>query len=83
MKLVYFASVRQALGKPEETISVPASVTTVGGLATFLAAQGPAYAAVFSDPRSLRAAVNQVHARFADPVSDTDEVAFFPTVTGG
>ena len=83
MKLVYFASVRQALGKPEETLSVPGTVTTVRELAAFLAAQGPAYAAVFADTRSLRAAVNQVHARFAVPVSDTDEVAFFPPVTGG
>jgi sulfur-carrier protein len=83
VKLVYFASVRQTLGKPEESIAVPASVTTVSGLVSFLATQGPAYAAVFADPRTLRAAVNQVHARFADPVSDTDEVAFFPPVTGG
>lgn len=83
MKLVYFASVRQTLGKAEETISVPAAVTTVGELAAFLAAQGPAYAAVFADPRTLRAAVNQIHARFDAPVSDTDEVAFFPPVTGG
>jgi len=83
MKLVYFASVRQTLGKSEETISVPATVTTVSGLANFLAAQGPAYAAVFSDPRTLHAAVNHVHVRFEDFVSDADEVAFFPPVTGG
>ena len=83
MKLVYFASVRQTLGKAEETIAVPATVATVGELASFLATQGPAYAAMFADPRALRAAVNQVHARFDDPVSEADEVAFFPPVTGG
>ena len=83
MKLVYFASVRQTLGKSEETIAVPTGVATVGELAAFLAAQGPAYAAVFADPAGLRAAVNQVHARFDVPVGDADEVAFFPPVTGG
>jgi molybdopterin synthase sulfur carrier subunit len=83
MKLVYFASVRQTLGKPEEILSVPATVTTVGMLAAFLAAQGPAYAAVFADTARLRVAVNQVHARFEDRVGDDDEVAFFPPVTGG
>jgi molybdopterin synthase sulfur carrier subunit len=52
-------------------------------LAAFLAAQGPAYAAVFADTARLRVAVNQVHARFEDRVGDDDEVAFFPPVTGG
>ena len=83
MKLVYFASVRQTLGNTEEIIPLPDAVTTVSGLAAFLATQGPAYAAVFADPGTLRAAVNQVHARFEDSVSDADEVAFFPPVTGG
>jgi molybdopterin synthase sulfur carrier subunit len=83
MNVVYFASVRQALGKSEETISMPATITTVAGLAAFLAAQGPAYAAVFTDTARLRVAVNQVHARFEDLVGDADEVAFFPPVTGG
>jgi sulfur-carrier protein len=83
MKLVYFASVRQTLGKAEETIALPAGIATVADLAAFLAAQGPAYTAVFADTARLRVAVNQVHARLDEPVSDADEVAFFPPVTGG
>ena len=83
MKLLYFAWVRQKLGKGNETLALPGDITTVGALATFLAARGPAYAAVFTDLRPLRAAVNQTHARFDDPVGDGDEVAFFPPMTGG
>lgn len=83
MKLLYFASVRQTLGKGEETLSLPEGVATVGALAAFLARRGPGYAAVFTDLRPLRAAVNQTHASFDAPVGDGDEVAFFPPVTGG
>ena len=83
MRLLYFAWVRQSLGKGEETLAVPETVTTVAALMAFLTGLGPAYAAVFADPRRLRAAVNQCHARIEDPVGDADEVAFFPPVTGG
>ncbi|MDR3526118.1 MAG: molybdopterin converting factor subunit 1, partial [Rhizomicrobium sp.] len=82
MKLLYFAWVRQKLGKGEEERQIPEGVATVAALATYLAALGPDYAEVFSDPARLRAAVNQTHARFDAPVRDADEVAFFPPVTG-
>ena len=83
MTLLYFAWVRQILGKGEETLEVPAHIATVGELAAYLATLGPDYAQVFADPARLRAAVNQTHARFDAAISDGDEVAFFPPVTGG
>ena len=83
MKLLYFAWVRQKLGKGEEERQIPEDVATVAALATYLATLGPDYAKVFSHPARLRAAVNQTHAGFDAPVRDADEVAFFPPVTGG
>jgi molybdopterin synthase sulfur carrier subunit len=83
VKLLYFASVRQTLGTGEEDIALPAGITTVADLAAHLAARGPAYAAIFAAPKALRAAVNQTHAGFDAPVSEGDEVAFFPPMTGG
>lgn len=83
MKLLYFASVRQRLGKTEETLSVPDSVATVRDLAVYLTGLSPDYGAVFCDLRTLCAAVNQVHAGPDARVGDDDEVAFFPPVTGG
>lgn len=82
MTLLYFASVRQRLGKSEEALALPGTIASVGDLIAFLAGRGPEYAAVFSDPL-LRAAVNQCHALRDAPVTDQDEVAFFPPVTGG
>ena len=83
MTLLYFAWVRQKIGKSEETLALPADVATVAELAAWLAARGNGYAESFADLRRLRAAVNQTHVGFDAPISDGDEIAFFPPVTGG
>jgi molybdopterin synthase sulfur carrier subunit len=83
VKLLYFAWVRQRIGRSEEELAVPASVTKVAELIDYLRAQGPGYDAAFRDPKLIRAAVNQQHSGFDAPVKPTDEVAFFPPVTGG
>lgn len=83
MKLLYFASVRQKLGKSEEDRTLPQGIDTVGGLMAYLSTLGPEYGEAFKDPARLKAAVNQVHAGPHAPLCDSDEVAFFPPVTGG
>ena len=83
MTLLYFAWVRQKTGRGEETMELPANVRTVGELARFLRRRGAGYADAFVEPDRLRAAVNQEHVDFTAPLTDGDEVAFFPPVTGG
>lgn len=83
MTLLYFAWVRQKIGRSEEAIALPDGVATVGDLAAWLAKRGAGYAEAFADPKRLRAAVNQDHVAFDARVSADDEVAFFPPVTGG
>ena len=83
MTLLYFAWVRQRIGKSEEQLSLPAQVQTVSELIAHLRARGAGYAEAFAAPERLRAAVNQEHVPFDTPVRDEDEVAFFPPVTGG
>lgn len=83
MKVVYFAWVRQKVGRAEEEVSPPPEVRDVAGLVAWLATQGPGHAAAFADPRQIRAAVNQDFAPPEHPVGPGDEVAFFPPVTGG
>lgn len=83
MTLLYFAWVRQKIGKSEEQFDLPQNIATVGALAEYLCARGAGYADAFSDLKRLRAAVNQEHVQFDAPVSAHDEVAFFPPVTGG
>lgn len=83
MKLLYFAWVRQKIGKGEEDIARPANVATVRDLAAHLCALGPGYADALADLSRLRAALNQEHVVFDALIDDGDEVAFFPPVTGG
>ena len=83
MTLLYFAWVRQKIGKSEEQIPLPAKVATVADLVAHLRTLGGGYSDAFAEPRQLRAAVNQDHVSFDAEVCDHDEVAFFPPVTGG
>ena len=83
MNLLYFAWVRQKIGKSEETFALPAGIATVRALAGHLRARGGGYGDAFADLSRLRAAVNQEHVPFDAPVGPDDEVAFFPPVTGG
>ena len=83
MKVLYFAWVRQRIGLAEEDVSPPAEVRDVAGLVAWLAQRSPGHAQAFSDPRQVRAAVNQAFAPPETPVAPGDEVAFFPPVTGG
>ena len=82
-KILYFARMRQIIGKTEENITIPADVTTVSGLIDFLKGRDDAYASAFADPRIIRAAIDQAHAPLDASISGAREIAFFPPVTGG
>lgn len=81
--LRFFASVREALGVSQESVSLPAEVSTVGALRDFLIARGGAWAEALSHERALRMAFNQVMCEPGTQLRDGAEVAFFPPVTGG
>jgi molybdopterin synthase sulfur carrier subunit len=83
MKLLYFAWLRERIGKSGEDLTLPAQVTTLAELVEHLITLGDGYASAFCEPAAVKAAINQDFAKITDPVSDTDEVAFFPPVTGG
>jgi molybdopterin synthase sulfur carrier subunit len=81
--LLYFAWLRQKIGRSEERLALPDGVKTVADLIAHLRARGDGYADAFAGPARLRAAVNQEHAGFETALREDDEVAFFPPVTGG
>jgi sulfur-carrier protein len=83
MKVVYFAWVRERVGKPEEDIDPPASVATVAQLMHWLAARGEEYAQAFDNPQVIRAAINRTHVRPEATIAGAREIAFFPPMTGG
>ena len=83
MKLMYFAWLRQKIGRAEEDVELPAEVATVAELVAWLRARGPGYADALANGEVIKVAVNQEYARPGDPVGPDDEVALFPPVTGG
>jgi molybdopterin converting factor subunit 1 len=83
LTLLYFAWLRQKLGKSEETMALPPGIGDVRALVAHLRGLSPAHAEAFGDEGRLRAAVNQQHAGFDARITDKDEIAFFPPVTGG
>ena len=83
MKLLYFAHIRTRLDLAEETVTLPDTVANVAELLDWLASRGPRFAAVLENRKGIRVAVNQDFATPETPISDRDEVAVFPPVTGG
>ena len=83
MKIRYFAWVRERIGKPEEELAVPASVTTVAELVAWLIGRGEEYAYAFEQAKSIRAAIDKHHVRPDTAIAGAREIAFFPPMTGG
>ena len=83
MKILYFAWVRERVGKPEEEIEAPTEVATVGELMTWLAGRGEEYAHAFENPKVVRAAIDRTHVRPDASIGQAREIAFFPPMTGG
>ena len=83
LKLVYFAWVRERVGKAEEEIEPPASVKTIAELMRWLGGRGEEYAHAFSNPKVIRAAIDKSHVRPDAAIAGAREIAFFPPMTGG
>jgi molybdopterin synthase sulfur carrier subunit len=83
MKAVYFAWVRERIGKSDEDIAPPDSVTNVGELIQWLVGHGEEYSYAFENPEIIRAAIDQEHVKHSASITGAREVAFFPPMTGG
>ncbi len=82
INVLYFASLREALGQSAETLTLPSNAT-VASLVEILRARGGAWAEALGANKRWRVAVNQEMAAFETPLQAGDEVAIFPPVTGG
>ena len=58
VKLLYFAWVRERIGKGDEVVELPDGVATVADLMAWLAGRGEEYAFAFENPKVIRAAIN-------------------------
>ncbi len=83
LELRFFASLREALGISQESITIPATVKTIADLRIHLIERGSPWAEVLADGKVLRCALNQHMVDASTLLQDGAEVAFFPPVTGG
>ncbi|MBH63858.1 MAG: molybdopterin converting factor subunit 1 [Alphaproteobacteria bacterium] len=83
MKILYFAWIRTKIGLSEEVVELPGDVSTVSNLLDWLRQRGPQHADALEDESVVRVAVNEEYAQLDAPISNADEVALFPPVTGG
>jgi molybdopterin synthase sulfur carrier subunit len=83
MKLVYFAWVRERVGKSEEEVELPNGILTVADVVRWLKTRGEEYAFAFENEGVVRAAVDRSHVKPEAAIANAREIAFFPPMTGG
>ena len=83
VRLLYFAWVRERIGRAEEAVALPAGMVTVADLVGWLKTRGPEYASAFQRAEVVRTAIDQVHVKPGAALAGAREIAFFPPVTGG
>ena len=83
MRVLYFASLREALGVSSEDLQPPPEIHTVDELVKWLHGRGAGWAEQLAIGKRWRVAINQELAGLDAAVAAGDEIAFFPPVTGG
>jgi len=83
LRVLYFAALRERVGRSEETVDVPDDVSRAGELRRWLASRGEPWTTAFAETRRVRVAVDQTMASEDAELHENAEVAFFPPVTGG
>jgi molybdopterin converting factor subunit 1 len=80
VRVLYFAVVRELVGREDESLELPPQVRTVGEFARWV---GSHHGALEGRMASVRIARNEIFARDEELLSDGDVVALIPPVAGG
>ncbi|NKB31757.1 MAG: molybdopterin converting factor subunit 1 [Pseudomonadales bacterium] len=83
IQIHYFASIREQLEKDKEQISLPDGVASIDELISHLQTTDPKFNAVINTNNKVLVAVNQTVVDRSYKLSENDEIAFFPPMTGG
>ena len=82
MKIIFFAKIRELIGKEEENITLPEHIITVNDMVLFLKKYNEIYYNVFENYDFLIACDEEL-VDMDYNISKTKEIAIFPPVTGG
>jgi molybdopterin synthase sulfur carrier subunit len=81
LQIHYFARYRETLGQDAEQVPWTADLACLDDLRQQLLSRGGAWQVLAE--KNLMCARNEELCSLSEPLRDGDEVAFFPTVTGG
>ncbi len=82
MKILYFAQLRDLIGKSEEKLNLKSEIS-IKDLIFLLKKKDAKYRNAFEKIDNLKFAINCEYTNLEGIVNNEDEVAFFPPVTGG
>jgi molybdopterin converting factor subunit 1 len=80
VQILYFAKIRDLIGKHEEVLVLPENVTKLSDLVGYLTNLHPVLKGRLG---SVRLARNETFASLSEPVADGDTIALIPPVAGG
>ena len=83
MIIKYFSWIKEHIGESEEQIDLPGHINNVNELIKYLNKIDDKYNLIFEKKEIIKIAVNKTYSSFDTNVSNSDEIAFFPPVTGG
>ena len=83
MIIKYFSWIKEHIGKSEELIELPDNVKNISELINYLNNLNDDYKKVFVKKDLIKIAVNKTYCSVETKISNDDEIAFFPPVTGG
>ena len=66
-----------------EQVELPDHINNVNQLINYLNKIDKKYSLIFEKKELIKIAVNKTYSSFDDKISNSDEIAFFPPVTGG
>ena len=82
-KILYFASLAETLGLRSEQLDLPTDCNSVANLVALLRARGEPFDSTFDGKTRILVAINQEMSEPEATIRNSDEIAFFPPVTGG
>ena len=83
MIIKYFSWIKEHVGKSEEQIELPDHINNVNELINYLNELDKKYSLILEKKKLIKIAVNKTYSSFDTNISNNDEVALFPPVTGG
>ena len=83
MIIKYFSWIKEHFGKSEELIELPDHINNVNELINYLNELDKKYSLILEKKKLIKIAVNKTYSSFDTNISNNDEIAFFPPVTGG